>query len=98
MSDRIIVDQAFNTSKMLAQFVQKALIARDAGNRVLTLLNHAQAGNPATWSAVAAELGLTDKGAYTKEAQAQDAWTIASNAMAKLNDASVIELSRLDQG
>lgn len=98
MSDRIIADQDFNTSKMLAQAVHAILTARDQGRTVKAILDHAQSGVPADWASVAAELGLTDKGTYTKAQQALDAWTILSTAVDRINHASIDELTRLHQG
>lgn len=98
MSNRIQYDQAFNTSKMLAQAVHKILEARDASLEVMGILNAAQFGNPADWAAVADELGLTDKPNYTAAQQAQDVTTILSNAVARIDHAAILELARLNQG
>lgn len=99
MTIRIQYDQDFNASKMLAQAVHKIIDARMDALRVQGILNVAQWGNPADWPAVAAELGLTDKPGYSKEQQAQDLYTVFSNAVARIDhDAIRVELPRLDQG
>lgn len=99
MSNRIKYDQAFNTSKLLAQAVHKMLDARDSALEVQGILNAAQFGNPADWQSVADELGLTDKPGYTALQQAQDAATILANAVARIDhDAIRLELARLNQG
>lgn len=88
---RIIYSQAGQTGKMLAQAVHAQLEALADLRRIKALLDKAQTG--ADWAAVAAELG----GGITA-AQAQNAWTITTNALAAIDVAAVGELANLDQG
>jgi hypothetical protein len=66
------------------------------GRRIKAVLDKAQTGNPADWPAVAVELGLPATQAGADAAQA--AWTMLGNAMAQIDSAAVLELSRMDQG
>lgn len=90
-SNRILYSQATQTGKSVAQAVNDALTGRQSMKRVKALLDQASSGND--WASVAAEVG----GGLTQQ-QAQDLWTVLSNATAKLDDAAVAELARLDQG
>lgn len=95
MSNRILVDTSLNCGKMYADFVGLQLEALQKGRRIKKILDAAQYGAPADWDSVAKELGLV--GVNAKQ-QAQDAWTILSNAMAQIEVAQIGELERLDQG
>lgn len=91
MSTRILYSQATQTGKSIAQAVNQVLESRAAVARVKALLDAASSG--ADWAAVAAEVG-----GGLNATQAQDLWTILSNASTALNAAAVSELARLDQG
>lgn len=95
MTNRIKLDPIQNTSKLYTAFVGTIMTALSEGRRVKKILDAAQYGAPADWPAVAAELGLVGPNANQ---QAQDAATILGNAMAKIDDPAIGELSRLDQG
>jgi hypothetical protein len=94
---RIIYSQDGQTGKMLASAVNKWKQAQEEISRVKAILDSASSGSD--WGAVAAELGggITSTGGGGG-GQAQDAWTIVSNAKTALDDAALLELARLDQG
>lgn len=91
MTTRIVYSQATQTGKMLAQYVNAVFESRTQGRRLKAILDSASWNND--WAAIAAEVG----GGFTA-AQAQDLWTIVSNAQAAIDMPAVAELSRLDQG
>lgn len=93
MTTRVLYSQETQTGKTVAQTVNTVLEGLAAIRRLKALLDMAQSGSPADWAAVAAELG----GGITAQ-QAQDLWTIVSNAKAAIDVAAVAELARLDQG
>ena len=101
-STRIITDTASKQLAKLGAIATDRLLDSLAEMRRLKLVFDA-ATSGADWTALAAELGLTDRaitggGTYTKESQAQDYWTIWSNATARIDDVAVLEMKRLDQG
>ena len=93
MTSRVIVGTNTPAGKMLLDFVSRQQEALQLGRRIKALLDDAQFGSPADWGSVATELG----GGITAQ-NAQDAWTIVSNAMAAVDVPAVGELARLDQG
>ncbi len=94
MSNRILVDLNKNCGKLLTQYVSAQVDALEKGRRIKKILDAAQYGAPADWQSVANELGLVGVNAL---ADAQNTWTILSNAMAQIEAAQIGELGRLDQ-
>lgn len=93
-SNRIIVDAANKQlAKMAVVAIDRMLDSLAEMRRVKSILDSAQTG--ADYAALALELGLTGPNAVT---QAQDFWTIFSNAKDRIDHAAVLELARLDQG
>lgn len=93
-SNRILYDQTKQLSKQLAIAVDRLMDSQAEIRRVRQILNNASSGGD--WASLAAEMGLpaTAEGAT----QAQDLWTIFSNAADRIDHAAVTECSRLDQG
>ena len=96
-SNRILMDTANKQlAKQAAIAVDRMLDSLAEMRRIKLILDATTTGSD--WAALAAELGLTALGTYTAVAQAQDTWTIWSNATARIDDAAVLEMKRLDQG
>lgn len=95
-SNRILYDPTKQLSKQVAIAIDRILDSQAEMRRVKKILDNAQNGGD--WAALASELGLVTVGSYTAAQQAQDLWTIFSNATARVDDAAVTECSRLDQG
>lgn len=96
-SNRIITDtENKQLAKMAAIATDRLLDSLAEMRRIKLILDASTTGSD--WAALADELGLTLLGAYTAAAQAQDFWTIWSNATARIDDAAVLEMKRLDQG
>jgi hypothetical protein len=93
-SNRILYDSSKQLSKQVAIAVDRLLDSNAEMRRVKKILDNAQSGGD--WAALAAELGLPANA--TGAQQAQDLWTIFSNAAARVDDPAVTECSRLDQG
>jgi hypothetical protein len=96
-SNRIISDTSGKQlAKMAAIATDRLLDSLAEMRRIKLILDSATTGND--WAALAIELGLTTVGSYTAAQQAQDFWTIWSNATTRIDDAAVLEMKRLDQG
>jgi len=91
MTTRILYSQTTQTGKMVAQYVNAVFEARAQGRRLKAILDSASAA--ADWAAIGAEVG-----GGIDATQAQNLWTITSNAQAAIDVAGVAELARLDQG
>lgn len=91
MTTRIVYSQSTQTGKSIAQAVNATLDALSQLRRMKLLLDASSSG--ADWAAVAAEVG----GGINAQ-QAQDLWTVLSNAKAAVDVPAVAELARLDQG
>lgn len=92
-SNRILYDSSKQLSKQVAIAVDRLLDSQAEMRRVKKILDSAQTGGD--YAALAVELGLTGANAAQ---QAQDLWTIFSNATVRVDDPAVTECSRLDQG
>lgn len=96
-SNRIITNTADKQlAKMAAIATDRLLDSLAEMRRIKLILDSATTGND--WPALAVELGLVTAGSYTDAQQAQDFWTIWSNATSRIDDAAVLEMKRLDQG
>lgn len=101
-SNRILYDAAGKQLGKLVAIATDRLLDSLAEMRRIKLLMDASSSG-ADWPALAAELGLVDRaltggGTYTAANQAQDLWTIFSNATGRIDDPAVLEMKRLDQG
>lgn len=96
-SNRIITNTATKQlAKMAAIATDRILDSLAEMRRIKLILDNATTGSD--WDSLAAELGLVTTGSYTAAQQAQDFWTIWSNATARIDHSAVTELSRMDQG
>lgn len=94
-TNRILYDAATKQlGKMVAMATDRILDSLAEMRRIKLIMD--SASNGADWAALAAELGLpaTSQGAT----DAQNLWTIFSNATGRIDDAAVLEMKRLDQG
>lgn len=106
-SNRIVVDQTKQFGKLVAIAVDRLMDSRAEIARLKKSMDAATLSND--WPALAAELGLVAIGSYTASQQAQDLWTLFSNADTVLNGTAFVnggtsskaaldELYRADQG
>ena len=96
-SNRIISDtDNKQLAKMAAIATDRLLDSLAEMRRIKLILDSATTGSD--WASLAVELGLVTVGSYTDAQQAQDFWTIWSNATTRIDDAAVLEMKRLDQG
>ena len=94
-TNRILYDA---TNKQLGKLVaiatDRLLDSLAEMRRIKLVMDAASTG--ADWPALASELGLpaTPQGATN----AQNLWTIFSNAVGRIDDPAILEMKRLDQG
>lgn len=91
MTTRIAYNFQNGPGMRVADFVNEVQTALYKGRRIKAQLDSMQSG--ADWTSVAAELG-----GGISPTQAQNLWTIISNAMIQIDSGQIAELARLDQG
>lgn len=88
---RILYDGSSQLGKQVATAVDRLLDSLAEMRRVKKILDSATSGS--AWADLAAEIG-----GGINATQAQDLWTIFSNAAGAIDVAAVLECNRLDQG
>jgi len=94
-TNRILYDAGTKQlGKLVAIATDRLLDSLAEMRRIKLIMDSATTG--ADWAALAAELGLPANAQGATDAQSL--WTIFSNATARIDDAAVSEMKRLDQG
>lgn len=93
-TNRILYSSGTLVGKMVATSIDRLLDTVAEMRRIKLLIDAAQTGGD--YAALAAELGLPANAQGASDAQ--NLWTIYSNALAAIDAPAVAEAKRLDQG